>query len=77
MPITKEAVAELLSTSSRTLTRRLCKEENCQFSTLLRDVRLEKAKQTLEDGHADVQQLAIDLVSLTDVVLSAPLNNGR
>jgi AraC-like DNA-binding protein len=60
VPITKEAVAELLSTSSRTLTRRL-QEENCQFSTLLRDVRLEKAKQALEDGHADVQQLAIDL----------------
>lgn len=58
--ITKEAVAELLSTSSRTLTRRL-QEENCQFSNLLRDVRLEKAKQALEDGHGDVQQLAIEL----------------
>lgn len=60
IPITKEAVAELLSTSSRTLTRRL-QEENCQFSSLLRDVRLEKAKQALEAGHADVQQLAIEL----------------
>lgn len=60
VPITKEAVAELLSTSSRTLTRRL-QEENCQFSALLRDVRLEKAKQALEDGHGDVQQLAIEL----------------
>lgn len=60
VPITKEAVAELLSTSSRTLTRRL-QEENCQFSSLLRDVRLEKAKQALEAGHSDVQQLAIEL----------------
>lgn len=60
IPITKESVAELLSTSSRTLTRRL-QEENCQFSTLLRDVRLSKAKQALEDGHSDVQQLAIEL----------------
>ena len=60
IPITKEAVADLLSTSSRTLTRRL-QEENCQFSSLLRDVRLEKAKQALERGHTDVQQLAIEL----------------
>ena len=60
VPITKEAVAELLNTSSRTLTRRL-QEEDCQFSTLLRDVRLEKAKQALEEGYADVQQLAVDL----------------
>ncbi|WP_430462991.1 AraC family transcriptional regulator [Thalassolituus sp. LLYu03] len=60
IPITKESVADLLSTSSRTLTRRL-QEENCQFSSLLRDVRLEKAKHALESGHADVQQLAIEL----------------
>ncbi|MFY9179682.1 MAG: helix-turn-helix domain-containing protein, partial [Venatoribacter sp.] len=60
VPITKESVAELLSTSSRTLTRRL-QEEGCQFSTLLRDVRLEKAKLALENGYNDVQQLAIDL----------------
>lgn len=60
IPITKESVADLLSTSSRTLTRRL-QEESCQFSTLLRDVRLEKAKQALQHGHADVQQLAIEL----------------
>lgn len=60
IPITKEAVAELLNTSSRTLTRRL-QEEECQFSTLLRDVRLEKAKLALEEGYADVQQLALDL----------------
>ena len=60
IPITKESVADLLSTSSRTLTRRL-QEENCQFSALLKEVRLEKAKQALENGHADVQQLAIEL----------------
>jgi len=60
IPITKESVAELLSTSSRTLTRRL-QEEECQFSNLLKDVRLEKAKQALSSGHADVQQLAIEL----------------
>ncbi|MDK2778595.1 MAG: AraC family transcriptional regulator [Pseudomonadota bacterium] len=60
IPITKESVADLLSTSSRTLTRRL-QEENCQFSSLLRDVRLEKAKHALQFGHADVQQLAIEL----------------
>ena len=60
IPITKEAVAELLNTSSRTLTRRL-QEEGNQFSYLLKSVRLEKAKQALEDGFRDVQQLAIDL----------------
>lgn len=60
IPITKEAVAELLNTSSRTLTRRL-QEEGCQFSSLLRDVRLEKAKLALEEGFTDVQQLAVDL----------------
>ena len=60
VPITKEAVAELLNTSSRTLTRRL-QEENCQFSVLLKDVRLEKAKLALEEGYTDVQQLAVDL----------------
>lgn len=59
-PITKEAVAELLNTSSRTLTRRLQEEDN-QFSNLLKSVRLEKAKQALENGFRDVQQLAIDL----------------
>lgn len=58
--ITKESVAELLNTSSRTLTRRL-QEEGNQFSYLLKSVRLEKAKQALEDGFRDVQQLAIDL----------------
>lgn len=58
--ITKESVAELLNTSSRTLTRRL-QEEGNQFSSLLKSVRLEKAKQALEEGFRDVQQLAIDL----------------
>ncbi|MAK90735.1 MAG: hypothetical protein CMI13_05820 [Oleibacter sp.] len=60
IPITKESVAELLSTSSRTLTRRL-QEEQCQFSNLLKEVRLEKAKHALSNGHTDVQQLAIEL----------------
>lgn len=60
IPISKTAVAELLNTSSRTLTRRL-QEEGCQFSTLVREVRLEKAKQALENNHSDVQQLALDL----------------
>lgn len=58
--ITKESVAELLNTSSRTLTRRL-QEEGNQFSYLLKSVRLEKAKHALEEGARDVQQLAIDL----------------
>ncbi|UTW47349.1 AraC family transcriptional regulator [Bacterioplanoides sp. SCSIO 12839] len=58
--ITKTAVAALLNTSSRTLTRRL-QEEDCQFSTLVKEVRLEKAKQALEQDSADVQQLALDL----------------
>ncbi len=58
--ITKTAVAALLNTSSRTLTRRL-QEEDCQFSTLVKEVRLEKAKQALEQESADVQQLALDL----------------
>lgn len=60
VPMTKDAVAELLSTSSRTLTRRL-QEEDCQFSTLVKDVRLEKAKQALKSARTDVQQLALDL----------------
>lgn len=60
VPITKGAVAELLNTSSRTLTRRL-QEEDCQFSTLVKEVRLEKAKQALQNDHTDVQQLALDL----------------
>lgn len=58
--ITKESISELLNTSSRTLTRRL-KEENNQFSGLLKSVRLEKAKHALESGVRDVQQLALDL----------------
>jgi AraC-like DNA-binding protein len=60
VPMTKDAVAELLSTSSRTLTRRL-QEEDCQFSTLVREVRLEKAKVALKSARTDVQQLALDL----------------
>lgn len=60
VPITKGAVAELLNTSSRTLTRRL-QEEDCQFSSLVKEVRLEKAKQALQHNHTDVQQLALDL----------------
>ena len=60
VPITKSAVAELLNTSSRTLTRRL-QEEDCQFSNLVKEVRLEKAKQALQGDYADVQQLALDL----------------
>ena len=60
VPMTKDAVAELLSTSSRTLTRRL-QEEDCQFSSLVKEVRLEKAKQALKSARTDVQQLALDL----------------
>ncbi|MFC3679505.1 AraC family transcriptional regulator [Bacterioplanoides pacificum] len=60
VPITKTAVAELLNTSSRTLTRRL-QEEDCQFSNLVKEVRLEKARQALQGDYADVQQLALDL----------------
>ncbi|MBE0484340.1 MAG: AraC family transcriptional regulator [Bacterioplanes sp.] len=60
VPITKDAVADMLSTSSRTLTRRL-QEENYQFSNLVKEVRLEKAKVSLRLYNADVQQLAIDL----------------
>ena len=60
VPMTKDAVAELLSTSSRTLTRRL-QEEECQFSTLVKEVRLEKAKVALKSAQTDVQQLALDL----------------
>lgn len=60
VPITKGAVAELLNTSSRTLTRRL-QEEDCQFSNLVKDVRLEKARQALQNENTDVQQLALDL----------------
>ncbi|MDF1763853.1 MAG: AraC family transcriptional regulator [Oleibacter sp.] len=60
VPMTKDAVAELLSTSGRTLTRRL-QEEDCQFSSLVRDIRLKKASITLKETQTDVQQLAIDL----------------
>lgn len=60
LPMTKDAVADLLSTSSRTLTRRL-QEEDCQFSTLVKDVRLKKAKQALATTSTDVQQLAMEL----------------
>ncbi len=60
LPMTKDAVADLLSTSSRTLTRRL-QEEDCQFSTLVKDVRLKKARQALSTTSTDVQQLAMEL----------------
>ena len=60
VPITKDCVAELLSTSSRTLTRRL-QEEDCQFSHLVREVRLSKAKSALTTAKTDVQQLALNL----------------
>ena len=56
----KEAVAELLNTSPRTLTRRL-QEENTQFSHLLRDVRMEKAQIKLKNQGVDMQELAHDL----------------
>lgn len=53
----KEAVAELLNTSPRTLTRRL-QEENTQFSHLLRNVRMEKAQVRLKNQLVDMQELA-------------------
>ncbi len=56
----KEAVAELLNTSPRTLTRRL-QEENTQFSHLLRDVRMEKAQTQLKNHRVDMQELAQEL----------------
>jgi AraC-like DNA-binding protein len=56
----KEAVAELLNTSPRTLTRRL-QEEKTQFSHLLRDVRMEKAQIKLKSQLVDMQELAHDL----------------
>ncbi len=56
----KEAVAELLNTSPRTLTRRL-QEENTQFSHLLRDVRMEKAQIQLKNHTVDMQDLAHQL----------------
>jgi AraC-like DNA-binding protein len=56
----KEAVAELLNTSPRTLTRRL-QEENTQFSHLLRDVRMEKAQLQLKNHAVDMQDLAYQL----------------
>lgn len=56
----KEAVAELLNTSPRTLTRRL-QEENTQFSHLLRDVRMEKAQIKLKSHTVDMQDLAHQL----------------
>lgn len=57
IPTTKEAVAELLNTSSRTLTRRL-HEENTQFSHLLRDVRMQKAQKALQSTKVNLQDLA-------------------
>ena len=57
IPTTKEAVAELLNTSSRTLTRRL-QEENTQFSHLLRDVRMQKAQKALQAEKVNLQELA-------------------
>ena len=60
VPMTKDCVAELLSTSSRTLTRRL-QEEHGQFSSLVREVRLQKAKHALTTAKTDVQQLALNL----------------
>jgi len=56
----KEAVAELLNTSPRTLTRRL-QEENTQFSHILKDVRMEKAQMKLKNQSVDMQELAHDL----------------
>ena len=56
----KESVAELLNTSPRTLTRRL-QEEDTQFSHLLRDVRMEKARLSLENASIDMQELAHEL----------------
>ena len=56
----KEAVAELLNTSPRTLTRRL-QEEGTQFSHILRDVRMEKAQIKLKNHCVDMQELAHDL----------------
>ena len=58
--MTKEAVAELINTSSRTLTRRL-QEEGYQFSNLVKEVRLEKAMEALKFARTDVQQLALNL----------------
>ena len=56
----KEAVAELLNTSPRTLTRRL-QEEDTQFSSLLRNVRMDKAEFKLKNHSVDMQELAHDL----------------
>lgn len=58
--ITKEAVAELMNTSPRTLTRRL-QEEDTQFSHLLREVRMSKAQKELQGGGIDMQDLAHSL----------------
>ena len=58
--ISKEATAELLGTSSRTLTRRL-QEEGVQFSSLLKDVRLARAQEALLNPKANMQQLALEL----------------
>lgn len=55
--ITKEAVAELMNTSARTLTRRL-QEEDTQFSHLLREVRMGKAQKHLQSQSIDMQELA-------------------
>ncbi|MFT7261485.1 MAG: AraC-like DNA-binding protein [Glaciecola sp.] len=56
----KEAIAELLNTSLRTLTRRL-QEENTQFSHLLKDVRMKKAQVKLKSDFIDIQELAHEL----------------
>ncbi len=56
----KETVAELLNTSPRTLTRRL-QEEKTQFSHILRDVRMGKAQEQLQNYHIDMQEIAHEL----------------
>ncbi|MBM97089.1 MAG: hypothetical protein CMI09_14730 [Oceanospirillaceae bacterium] len=60
LPMTKEAVADLLGTSARTLTRRL-QEEGSQFSTLSKQCRLIRAASALKRTSKDVQQLANEL----------------
>jgi AraC-like DNA-binding protein len=60
LPMTKEAVADLLGTSARTLTRRL-QEEGCQFSELSKHCRLIRAAAALKRTSKDVQQLANEL----------------
>tara|TARA_R110002050_G_scaffold86731_2_gene184111 strand:+ start:156 stop:1229 length:1074 start_codon:yes stop_codon:yes gene_type:complete len=60
LPMTKEAVADLLGTSARTLTRRL-QEEGSQFSELSKHCRLVRAAAALKRTSKDVQQLANEL----------------